>query len=208
MYRVVTVAREFASGGGEIARELAGRLGWNLLDRELIEQTAQELRVDPEMAAKFDEAVDPWMHRAARRALWRGAFEGIADLSPAEIPDAESTATLAHRLIERAAEAGHCVIVGRGGQCLLQDKEDVFHVFIYAPWPDRLRRAQARMPGGGSGEELIVRTDRFRSEYVRRHFDEDWRDPHLYNLMLCSHPGKEAVVRVIEQALMEFGHSK
>ena len=59
MFRVVTVAREYGSGGGRIAQLLAGRLGWKLLDRCLVEKIAETARIKPEIAERFDERPDP-----------------------------------------------------------------------------------------------------------------------------------------------------
>src|SRR5689334_20680798 len=70
MFRVVTVAREYGSGGGSIARLLAERLNWKLLDRCLVERIAQAASVDPQVAEKYDECSDPWFNRLAQ-ALWQ-----------------------------------------------------------------------------------------------------------------------------------------
>ena len=66
MFRVVTVAREYGSGGGRIAQSLADQLGWKLLDRCLVEKIAQTARVKPEVAEKVDERLDPWFYRLQR----------------------------------------------------------------------------------------------------------------------------------------------
>ena len=70
MFRVVTVAREYGSGGGRIAQLLAGRLGWKLLDRCLVEKIAETARIEPQIAEKFDERPDPWLDRLAE-AFWQ-----------------------------------------------------------------------------------------------------------------------------------------
>ena len=67
MYRVLTVAREYGSGGGHIARIVSEKLGWNLLDRALVEGIARSAQVDPDLAHRYDERVDSWLHRVSRR---------------------------------------------------------------------------------------------------------------------------------------------
>ena len=74
MSRVLTVAREYGSGGGHIACTVAERLGWNLLDKALVEAIARSAQVDPDLARQYDERVDSWLHRISRRSLWHGAF--------------------------------------------------------------------------------------------------------------------------------------
>src|ERR1035441_4292481 len=133
MYRAVTVAREYESGGDRIAALVAKHLGWELLDSALIEEIANLAHVDPQLACEFDERVDSWVHRISRRALWHGAFDAVAVLPETAVFDAETMALLARAVIEHACETGNCVIVGRGGQCILQNRPDVFHVFLYAP---------------------------------------------------------------------------
>jgi cytidylate kinase len=192
-FRVVTVAREYGSGGAAVATRLAARLGWQLLDRALIERIAEEAHIDPALARKFDEHVDPWVKRIGH-ALWYGGFEAVAVVDENDVVNADRLAILGGRLIEEAAKAGRCVIVGRGGQCLLRDRPDVFHVFVYAPREERLRRLRARL---GPAEE----TDRERASYVRRHFGENWLDPRLYHLMVNAVLGEEAAVSAILTAL-------
>lgn len=126
MFRVLTVAREFGSGGGQIARRVSEKLGWNVLDKALVEAIARAAQVDPDLARHYDERIDSWLHRVSRRGLWHGAFDGVASAGDAEVFDAETMAALARNLISAAYEGGNCVIVGRGGQCILQNRRDVF----------------------------------------------------------------------------------
>ena len=182
MYRSLTVAREYESGGDRIAARLAERLGWKLIDSALIDEVAQLAHVEPQLVRKFDERVDSWVHRVSRRALTYGAFEGVAVLPETAIFDAETLALLARAAIERAWETGRCVILGRGSQCVLQDRPDVFHVFLYAP-------------SAGRVEDRAV--DQRRARYIRMNFGQEWRNPHLYDLMIDSQLGEERVVATI-----------
>ena len=143
IYRVLTVAREYESGGDRIAALVARRLGWKLLDSALIDEIANLAHVDPQLARKFDERVDSWVHRVSRRGLWYGAFDAVAVLPETGVFDAETMALLARAVIEHAWETGNCVIVGRGGQCVLQNRPDVFHVFLFAPDADARGRPAA-----------------------------------------------------------------
>jgi cytidylate kinase len=110
-------------------------------------------------------------------------------------------AALAQNIIEEAHRQGDCVIVGRGAQCVLRDRKDVFHVFIYAPWAERVARVRQRLPGKKEIEELIRSTDRQRADYIRTYFGCNWMDPHLYHLMICSELGKALVESTIIKVL-------
>jgi cytidylate kinase len=201
MFRVLTVAREYGSGGGSVAKWVSQMLGWSLMDKALVQQVAQAANVDPELARRYDECIDSWLHRVSRRALWRGALEGIAAVTEEDFFDAETMALLTRDLIQEAHEKGNCVVVGRGGQCVLQQREDVFHVFIYAPWGERIKRARSRLPAGMDVEEFIRSNDRQRTEYVRLHFGCNWSDPHLYHLMISSELGEETAASIIIDAM-------
>lgn len=205
MFRVLTVAREYGSGGGCIARAISERLGWELLDKELVFEIARAMRVQPELVRQFDEKVDSWLHRLSRRSLCRGAFEGVAAVTREDLLDAETTAALAGRLIEASYARGNCVIVGRGAQCLLQNRPDALHVFIYAPLRQRIARAQSRVPGGCDVEEYIRSVDRRRAEYIRFHYGCDWTNPHLYHMLISSELGDEPVASIITQAVLSGG---
>lgn len=204
MFRVLTVAREFGSGGGRIARRVSGKLGWNVLDKALVEAIARAAQVEPDLARRYDERVDSWLHRVSRRGLWHGAFEGVASARDAEFFDAETMAALTRNLISEAYESGNCVIVGRGAQRILQDRKDVLHVFVYAPWPNRVARVRSRVPEVEDVEHLIRSTDQHRAEYIRVFFGCNWTDPHLYHAMFSSELGEETVTRIIID-LMEQG---
>jgi cytidylate kinase len=201
MFRVVTVGREFGSGGAAIARRVADRLGWRLLDDALVRDIAARARVHPELARTYDEAVDSWLHRISRASLWQGAFEAVASSGESDFLDAETMARLAATLIEQAHEQGECVIVGRGGQCVLQSRQDVFHVYVYAPWGEKVARVRARDPKLQDPEGHIRSVDRMRAEYVRRNYGCTWADPHLYHLLISSLLGEEAVASLIAAAV-------
>jgi cytidylate kinase len=199
MFRVLTVAREFGAGGSIIARRVAGILGWNLLDHTLIDAVACAAQVDAETVTRYDEHVDPWWRRFHGRGLWAAAIAAGIAPADAQIFDAETIAAFARRVIARAADAGNCVIVGRGAQCVLRGREDVFHVFIYGGWRERCRRVRGRMEVVPNIGEYIRQTDDERASYIRTYYGCDWKDPHLYHMMVSSEIGVEnAVCRIVD----------
>lgn len=197
----MTVAREYGSGGAGIAALVAARLGWKLLDSALIDEIARAAHVDPELARQYDERVDTWLHRLSRRGLWHGAFEGVAAMASTEVFDAETMALLARAVVERACELGNCVVVGRGGQCILQERADVFHVFVYAPWEDKVARVSRRVGPGVDVPAMIRMMDEERARYIRVNFGQDRANPHLYDLLVSSKPGEEATASIILSAM-------
>lgn len=201
MFRVVTVEREYGAGGSFIARRVAVKLGWNLWDRALVEAVADDAQVDYETAARYDERVDAWWHRFHRSGLWSAAI--VAGIAPKEVRflDAESMAVSARQVIAAAAAAGDCVIVGRGAQCVLQGRADIFHVFIYGPWGERVSRVRSCRKSSEDVAETIRLTDNERAHYIRTYYGFDWKDPHLYNMMISSDAGLEKAADAIVDAV-------
>ena len=201
MFRVVTVAREYGSGGARVAELLAQRLGWKLLDRCLVEKIAQAARVEPTVAQEYDERPDPWFDRLARVFWQGGALRGVLPGPSLDVFDANVVASVTRDLIEEAAAMGNCVIVGRASQCILQQRSGAFHVFIYAPRKERLHRVRTRHGSLAEAEEAMDARDRERAAYVRQFCDQDWTNRHLYHLMLSSSLGEQVAVSTILAAM-------
>jgi cytidylate kinase len=194
--RVITIAREFGSGGATIARMLADRLGWRLLDRELVNEVARAANVTPQVVEEFDEKCDAWL-AGLLRAVWQGSGEWPSGLSDADLLDARTMAKLTCPIVEHAAEAGNCVIVGRGAQCILEGRRDTFHAFLYAPLELRKRRVAERIGGVSGLVHQIGDKDAERAAHIHKYYGRQWRDPHLYDLMLNTRCGDEAAVEAI-----------
>ncbi len=199
-YKTLTIAREYGSGGAEIAGIIANSLGWRLVDKTLITDISNRARVPAGEAAVLDERVDPWLHRITR-PLWGKGVDGFSALAPVDLFDADAAAVLAKRLIEEAYSIGQCVIVGRGSQCILRGKEDVFHAFVYARWADRVHRIQSREVHVKDVAARIHSVDGQRLGYVRLHYRENQVDPHLYDLMVNSRNRTDAAARLILSAM-------
>ncbi len=198
--RVVTISALHGAGGEEIAARVAESLGWNLLDRALVEQIAAQQKVTPELLERYDQKMDPWFPRLLK-ALWRSGYESGSAASGEGMLDCESMLDLTRRAVAHAAEIGNCVIVGRGGQCILREHEHVFHVFLYAPFEARVRRLVRAGKSRDEVEREIERTDRERLGYIKRFFNEDWFEPALYDLMLNGTMSDEAAASVITCAI-------
>lgn len=205
MFRVVTVEREYGSGGGLIAQRVAVGLGWKLLDRTLISSVAQAAQVDAGTVERYDEHVDSWWHRLNRGGLQSWAIAAGVAPEDAQFFDADRTAGLVQQCIAEAGAAGNCVIVGRGAECVLQRRDDVLRVFIYAPWGERIARVGTRVEQGAEFEESIRETDRERASYIRTYYGCEWRDPHLYHLMISSQIGIERAASMIVNAVLRTG---
>jgi len=199
--RIITVSSLYGGGGPEVAERVATALSWNLLDHELLKKIAARANVAEEVAARYDQHVDPWFNRLVK-ALWRGGFDRGAGGSGEGLMDCEGMLEFTRNAMHEAADIGNCVIMGRGGQCILHERKDAFHVFLYAPLGYRARRLQ-KTEGGQleHAEALADRVDKERVAYIRRYFGENWFEPALYNLMLDSSIGDDAATAVVLSAV-------
>jgi cytidylate kinase len=196
MVRVITISREYGSGGAAVAQILSARLGWRLVDEALRVRIAQSANASPDAVRTHEERCDSSFHRLVK-ALWRGGYTGSVARVESEACDADTVARLSSLLIQEAAEIGQCVVVGRGGQCILQRRPDAFHVHIYAPMRDRIKRLEMREPAGADLAAAARASDLLRAEYVRHYFEQDWKNVHLYHMMLCSSIGLEPAADAI-----------
>jgi cytidylate kinase len=200
-YRVLTVNREFGSGGGRIAQRIAERLGWKLLDRDIIDAIAYAAHVDPKVVRQYDEHVDSWLRRINQQAMRSAALTAGLALNEGSVFDADEMVKISQKIIEKAYADGNCVVVGRGSQCVLQHKPDVFHVFVYAPLKERILRLRKRLEPGAKLEERIRTVDGERAKYLQQYFGKSWCNQHLYDLMVSSHEDENTTARIIEYAM-------
>ena len=200
-YRVLTVNREFGSGGGRIAQTIAGWLGWKLLDRDIIDAIAYAAHVDKDVVRHYDEHVDSWLRRINQQAMRSAALAAGLELGDDSVFDAEEMVKISQKIIEKAWTDGNCVIVGRGAQCVLQHKLDVYHVFVYAPLKERLLRLRTRLEKGANIEQRIRTVDEERAKYLQQYFGKNWCNMHLYDLMISSQTDEDATARAIVYAM-------
>ncbi len=200
-YRLLTVNREFGSGGGRIAQTIARRMGWKLLDREIIDAIAYAAHVDANVVQHYDEHVESWLRRLNQQAMRSAALAAGLELGPDSVFNIDAMVKITEKIVEEAYDAGNCVIVGRGAQCILQHKPDVFHAFIYAPYKERILRLRKRLERGADVEQRIRTVDEERAKYLQEYFGKCWNNPHLYDLMISSSEDEDATVRVILYAM-------
>jgi CMP/dCMP kinase len=205
-YRALTVSREFGSGGGRIAKTIAGWLGWKLLDNELITEIAKAARVDSKVVRRYDEHVDSWLRRLNEEAVRGVAVAAGRPFNEEDIFDAHAMDDLSRRIIEEAYAAGDCVIVGRGAQCILEHKTDVFHVFVSATLRDRMNRLKTRLEPGADIAQRIRSVDTERAKYMQQIFGKNWCDHRLYDMMIRSEEDEDATARAIYYTMTGEAH--
>jgi Cytidylate kinase-like family len=199
--RVITVEREYGSHGGEFAHDLAARLGWRLLDSELVTGAARMAGVNPKVAARFDEHLDPWYYRYGK-ILWHDPiYAPVQSGGDEQIFDSERMLTLINQEILQAAKEGNCVLVGRGAACALVGHPGCFHVFVYATqkakrewymktYPEQAHQADAH----------LAAFDKRRAAVIKKFYGQDWCARGLYHMLINSCTGIDAMIAAVQGA--------
>jgi cytidylate kinase len=199
---IVTVSRQYGSGGSEVAERVARALRWRLYDNAVVDDVAARLRMTPAEVSAREERVPSLVERMAS-AMALGAPEVmpvVGDL--AAMPSEERVVMMTRRVIEDAVAAGPAVLVGRGAQCMLATRSDALHVYCYAPVDDLVRHAVEKLDVPvAEAHKRVMDTNHQREAYVRRHWNRDWRDVANYDLCVnTASLGVEGAAQLVIEA--------
>ena len=196
MIKLVTIEREYGSGGGEIAQLLSTHLGWKLWDQLLTEEIARLANCPKAVVQVREERTDPLYYRLFKSFL-RGSYEGSLNAHKLNVVDSESILKITERVVQHAAKTGNSVIVGRGSQHFLRTRPDTLRVFLYAPREDKVRRLLARGRSQNEAHQLVDTVDRERADFIQKYFHVEWPDRAIYHSMINTAIGDQPVVEMI-----------
>ena len=203
LFRVITVEREYGSGGANIARRLSEKLGWTLWDQDITAEIARVANIDPKAARICDERVDSLLSRLFR-VYARGSYERSLPVGETRAFNTDRMFTILHQVIEKIADQGNCVIVGRGSPFFLRNRPEVFRVFVYAPLEEKIRRVMALGKSEKEARQLVEEIDRERATFIRHYFNTEWPHRPLYHLMVNSAFGDEHVIDTVLHGIAEL----
>ncbi len=196
MIKIITIEREYGCGGGDIAQLLATQLGWNLWDQRLTEEIARLANCPKAVVEAREEKNDPLYYRLFK-SFMRGSYEGSINAPKLNLVDSESVVKITRRVVEHAAERGDCVLVGRGSQHFLSNRQDALRLFLFAPREAKVRRLIARGKSEKEAQDLVDTVDRERADYIQKYFNVEWPDRAIYHAMMNTAIGDDAVVQLI-----------
>ena len=200
MIKIITIDREYGSGAAEIAATVAARLGWKLWDELLTIEIARIMGCDCPAVEEREERRDA-LHYRLFKAFLRGSFEGTLNAQRVKMVDADCIREAAEKVVHEAAGQGNCVIVGRGSAHYLQSNPDAFHVFIYAPFEEKIQRLRNMGKSEEEAHVLAETVDQDRAAYIKQYFKVEWPFREIYDLMIKSSPGDDVVVNMILAAV-------
>ncbi|MDQ1408188.1 MAG: hypothetical protein QOG55_3817 [Acidobacteriaceae bacterium] len=196
MIKIITIEREYGSGGGEIAQLVALQLGWKLWDQLLTEEIAKLANCPKAVVEVREERSDPLYYRLFKSFL-RGSYEGSLNAHKLNVIDSESILKITRRVVEQVSKEGNSVLVGRGSQQFLRDRQDTLRVFLYAPREDKVRRLIDRGKSQVDAEQLVDTVDRERKAFIQKYFGVEWPDRGVYHTMINTTIGNRAVADMI-----------
>ena len=195
--KIITISRQFGSGGRGIGKLLADRLDIPFYDKELIELASKESGIDERIFKSEGE-------ETGRFYQVLGAI-GYALGSPAggiyEYSINDQLYLVQANIIEQLANVGPCVIVGRCADYVLEDREDVLNIYLCADMDERLRRVIDEYHVEDADEAMLCKVDKRRSNYYQYYTDRVWGKAENYDL--CINTGKfdtDAIIGMIVDA--------
>jgi cytidylate kinase len=190
---VITISRQYGSGGDEIASRLCELLGYRLFDKRMMAQIASEAGLSSkevidsqedrhQVLSFFDRLFG---HKVTEAWVSKDESSGARTVELMEL-DSKRYVTVVHDLLQTAAQQGNVVIMGRGGQVVLKGQPGVLHVRLAASLEERVRRVseQQRFTNPAAARDFVAGRDRAGADYIRTYYDADWDDPALYHLEL------------------------
>jgi cytidylate kinase len=194
--RIITIEREYGCGAGGIAQELAARLGWKLWDQLLTQEIARFARCNQSDVKQREERRDPFYYRLFK-SFALGSYEGNANVGPVESLDADSIVRISELVVNQAAGSGDSVIVGRGSQHFLRDRDDTLRFFLYGSKKEKMRRLISEGHREADARLLVDTVDRERAAFIKNYFHADWPNRSLYHAMVNTDIGDETVILTI-----------
>ena len=195
--KIITISREFGSGGRTIGRKVAEELGIPFYDKELVDQIAMESGFAPKFVEEHGE-------HSPTGSLFSYAFapQGVPGIMNG-LSTADFLWNIQCNVIMQLADKGPCVIVGRNADYILKDREDALHVYVFADTPYRAERI-VRLYGDSekTPEQRLAEKDKRRRVNYQHYTGRTWGAAQNYEMCLCSSMlGIDQCVKIIVEAV-------
>ncbi|MBO4678132.1 MAG: cytidylate kinase-like family protein [Lachnospiraceae bacterium] len=180
---VITIARQYGSGGRTVGQMLAKALNVEYYDKDLIIKASEESGINLDLFAGADEK-----SRSIFKRLKKKNYGGeVLPPSDKNFNSEENLFNYQAKIIRDLADKESCIIIGRAADYILKDRNDVISVFVHAPMDFLMEQAGKKIALEGKElERYITNTDKERAEYYRTHTGREWTDARNYDLCLDS----------------------
>ncbi len=203
---VITISKEFASGGLEIAKRLAQKLNYDYLDKEIVEQVADHAKVSHQEVMDFEEEghinVRAYLSRIIDLDIFKKSSKHKEEVETEttyderdKVPysfdtqgwiDSDIYREMICKVISELGQRPNVMVVGRGGQCILREQPEVINIRIIASMTARIARLQIENPdlNDAEAQKQIEAMDKKSREYIKFYFNENWSNPKLYDVVI------------------------
>jgi len=182
---LITISRQFGAGGSEVARMVAERLGWSVVDNDIVDRVARRAGLAPEVVARQDERVPGFVERLAGALSASSQEYAVPELGVALPLEEPSLVRITEMVVQELAASGKVVLVGRAAPAVLGETRDALHVKLVASREFRTRLAmEAEGLDPRAAAKLMDETDHQRARYHREHYGRDWDDPTHFHMLL------------------------
>lgn len=195
---IITVSRQFGSGGRIVAQSVAEKLGWKYYDRELIEKIAEKSGLAKEFVEERSESATSGQNLVYSMPAGLGGFAAGQSVF-------DKLYVMQYNIIKELADKEPCVFVGRCSDYVLRDRKDCFNVFIHADMDFRMQRAkEVYKVEAKDMRKFLEDRDKKRRLYYKYNTDRTWGDVANYDLCLKSSSiGIDTCVRIILESIAE-----
>lgn len=198
MYHIIAIERSYASGGNEIGEKLAKALGYKLFDRNILIEAAKNLNISPLYIENLEET-------SSGSFIFNLSKSAKGNANENSLPMAEKLFAEEKRIIEKAADDGGCVIVGRAAGYILKDRKDCLRVFVHADDEQRIQRTIEREKiSRADAENALKKTDKRRKGFYDSVTKWEWGNPEYFEMCLDSGKlGIELCTRILVEAVSD-----
>ena len=203
---VITIARQYGSGGRTIGKMLAERLGISFYDKEIVHMASDESGIDVKLFGKVESGSSLKPSIFNKTGLYKGG--SVANPASREFVSDENIFNYQAKVVNDLAAKESYVIVGRCVNYVMKDRPNTLRVFIHAPWEVRVKASMDKISGSREDvEKFLQKDDKRKQDYYRRFAGGVWNDATNYDLCLNSSKlGYEKCVDAIEaQMKIMFG---
>lgn len=181
---VITIARQYGSGGRTVGEMLAKDLGIEFYDRDLVKVASEESGVNVDLFAENDEKAKTGLFGRKKVKSYKG---NVLSPSDSKFTSDENLFNLQAAAIKKLAETESCIIIGRAADYILKDYDNVLSVFVHAPMDFLKEQAGKKLSLSDKElEKYIIQTDKERADYYKTHTGREWTDARNYDLCLDS----------------------
>jgi CMP/dCMP kinase len=201
---IITISRQYGSGGDEIASRICKILGYQVFDKRMIIQAAQEVGLSEQEVIDYTEEshkIRGFLDRlfgppqpVAKTRIWKEDMQGTRTVEELKLTE-EALVALVQKAVRSAHRVGSLVIIGRGGQAILRDERDVIHIRIEAPLEQRVQAVKQQLKQSKAdfhadidirreAQDLIKQKDEASQDYLMKFYHVAWSDPMLYHLVI------------------------